>query len=394
MHTKNIGLYIHIPFCKKKCEYCDFKSYAGQEALIDEYIKWLNYEIELVGKSNQADYENGLDKLAVVNTIYIGGGTPSFIEEKHIKEILDAIKKNYVFPINLEEKVEVTIEVNPGTVNEEKLKTYKASGINRLSIGLQETHNGILKNIGRIHTYQDFLETYQTARKVGFDNINVDLMLALPGQSIEDLSESVDRIIKLNPEHISVYSLIIEEGTPFYKKYMNNELKLPEDEIERKMYWLVKKRLEEAGYKHYEISNFAKPGYESKHNLACWNQEEYIGLGVSAHSYTNNLRYSNIDNIPTYVQNLKSGKDYLNLVVHEKQTKESKMKEFIMLGLRKIDGVYIQNFKEKFGENPIYLYRKEFEKLVQEELLEIDGDVIRLTNKGLDLANLVWEEFV
>ena len=394
MHTKNIGLYIHIPFCKKKCEYCDFKSYAGQEALIDEYIKWLNYEIELVGKSNQADYENGLDKLAVVNTIYIGGGTPSFIEEKHIKEILDAIKKNYVFPINLEEKVEVTIEVNPGTVNEEKLKTYKASGINRLSIGLQETHNEILKNIGRIHTYQDFLETYQTARKVGFDNINVDLMLALPGQSIEDLSESVDRIIKLNPEHISVYSLIIEEGTPFYKKYMNNELKLPEDEIERKMYWLVKKRLEEAGYKHYEISNFAKPGYESKHNLACWNQEEYIGLGVSAHSYTNNLRYSNIDNIPNYIQNLKSGKDYLNLVVHEKQSKESKMKEFIMLGLRKIDGVYIQNFKEKFGEHPIYLYRKEFEKLVQEELLEIDGDVIRLTNKGLDLANLVWEEFV
>lgn len=394
MNTKNIGLYIHIPFCKRKCEYCDFKSYAGQEALIDEYIKWLNYEIELVGKSNQADYENGLDKLAVVNTIYIGGGTPSFIEEKHIKEILDAIKKNYVFPINLEEKVEVTIEVNPGTVNEEKLKTYKASGINRLSIGLQETHNEILKNIGRIHTYQDFLETYQTARKVGFDNINVDLMLALPGQSIEDLSESVDRIIKLNPEHISVYSLIIEEGTPFYKKYMNNELKLPEDEIERKMYWLVKKRLEEAGYKHYEISNFAKPGYESKHNLACWNQEEYIGLGVSAHSYTNNLRYSNIDNIPNYIQNLKSGKDYLNLVVHEKQTKESKMKEFIMLGLRKIDGVYIQNFKEKFGENPIYLYRKEFEKLVQEELLEIDGDVIRLTNKGLDLANLVWEEFV
>ena len=394
MHTKNIGLYIHIPFCKKKCEYCDFKSYAGQEALIDEYIKWLNYEIELVGKSNQADYENGLDKLAVVNTIYIGGGTPSFIEEKHIKEILDAIKKNYVFPINLEEKVEVTIEVNPGTVNEEKLKTYKASGINRLSIGLQETHNEILKNIGRIHTYQDFLETYQTARKVGFDNINVDLMLALPGQSIENLSESVDRIIKLNPEHISVYSLIIEEGTPFYKKYMNNELKLPEDEIERKMYWLVKNKLEEAGYKHYEISNFAKPGYESKHNLACWNQEEYIGLGVSAHSYTNNLRYSNIDNIPTYVQNLKSGKDYLNLVVHEKQTKESKMKEFIMLGLRKIDGVYIQSFKEKFGENPIYLYRKEFEKLVQEELLEIDGDVIRLTNKGLDLANLVWEEFV
>ena len=290
--------------------------------------------------------------------------------------------------------VEVTIEVNPGTVNEDKLKTYKASGINRLSIGLQETHNEILKDIGRIHTYQDFLDTYQIARKVGFRNINIDLMLALPGQSIENLSESVDKIIQLNPEHISVYSLIIEEGTQFYKKYINNELQLPEDEVERKMYWLVKHKLEEVGYKHYEISNFAKPGYESKHNLACWNQEEYIGLGVSAHSYTNNIRYSNIDNIPTYMQNLKSGKDYLNLVVHEKQNKESKMKEYIMLGLRKIDGVYIQNFKQKFGENPIYLYREKFEKLVHEDLLEMDGDIIRLTNKGLDLANLVWEEFV
>lgn len=428
MHAKNIGLYIHIPFCKKKCEYCDFKSYAGQEALIDEYIKWLNYEIELVGKSNKADYENGLDKLAVVNTIYIGGGTPSFIEEKYIQEILETIKNNYAFPGESEEKVntldvelkqndkkipnyimsndktiklekdlrnvEVTIEVNPGTVNEDKLKTYKASGINRLSIGLQETHNEILKDIGRIHTYQDFLDTYQIARKVGFRNINIDLMLALPGQSIENLSESVDKIIQLNPEHISVYSLIIEEGTQFYKKYINNELQLPEDEVERKMYWLVKHKLEEVGYKHYEISNFAKPGYESKHNLACWNQEEYIGLGVSAHSYTNNIRYSNIDNIPTYMQNLKSGKDYLNLVVHEKQNKESKMKEYIMLGLRKIDGVYIQNFKQKFGENPIYLYREKFEKLVHEDLLEMDGDIIRLTNKGLDLANLVWEEFV
>lgn len=390
MNQKNIGLYIHIPFCKKKCEYCDFKSYAGKENLIDEYMKWLNYEIKEVGEGNRYDYEEGRDDLAVVKTIYIGGGTPSVIESKHILQIMDCIKENYL----VAEDVEVTIEINPGTVNEEKLITYKKSGINRLSIGLQETHNDLLKTLGRIHSYEDFLTTYQLARDVGFQNINVDLMLGLPGQTIKDLEESLDRIIELNPEHISVYSLIIEENTPFYKKLNENKIILPEDEAERKMYWLTKQKLERAGYIHYEISNFAKKGFESRHNLSCWNQEEYIGFGVAAHSYTNNVRYSNIDKIEEYITNFDSNKQNENFVFHEKQNKESKMKEFMMLGLRKIEGISIQKFKSKFGENPIFIYRKELEKLVEEGLLEIDGDVIKLTNKGLDLANLVWEEFV
>ena len=387
---KNIGLYVHIPFCKRKCEYCDFKSYAGKENLINDYIKWLKYEIKEVGEGNKLDYVNGLDYLAIVKTIYIGGGTPSVIDSKCISQIIETIKANYIIDSN----VEITIEVNPGTITKEKLIDYKNSGINRLSIGLQETHDNLLKGIGRIHLFKDFLNTYNLARNIGFDNINVDLMLGLPNQSIMDLEESLDKIIELKPEHISVYSLIIEEGTPFYDKLRNNKLNLPKDETEREMYWLVKRKLEEAEYIHYEISNFSKRGFESKHNLDCWNQEEYIGFGVAAHSYTNNVRYSNIDDIEKYIKNYEIGNETDNFVFHEKQNKESKMKEFMMLGLRKIQGVKISDFKNKFGDNPIIIFRKELEKLVNEELLEVDRNYIKLTNKGLDLANLVWEEFV
>ena len=305
MNTKNIGVYIHIPFCKKKCEYCDFKSYAGKESIIDDYIKWLKYEIKDVGEENKLDYENKRDQLFIVKTIYIGGGTPSAIDSKYILQILDTVKENYT----IADDVEITIEINPGTINKEKMSDYKNSGINRLSIGLQETHDNLLKAIGRIHSFEDFLNTYHLAREQEFKNINVDLMLGLPHQSIRDLEESLDTIINLNPEHISVYSLIIEEETPFYEKLMNNQLTLPTDEIERQMYWLTKKKLENAGYIHYEISNFAKKGYESKHNLSCWNQEEYIGFGVAAHSYTNNVRYSNIDSIEKYISNYKNGNE-------------------------------------------------------------------------------------
>lgn len=391
MNKKNIGIYIHIPFCKKKCEYCDFKSYVGKENLIDRYIKWVNHELKEVGEGNKIDYENNIDDLIIVKTIYIGGGTPSILPPKYISDILRTVKENYTID---NENLEVTIEVNPGTVDEEKLMEYKKCGVNRLSIGLQATQNRVLNVLGRIHTYNDFLVTYNSARKIGFDNINVDLMLGIPGQSLEDVQESVEKIIKLSPEHISTYSLIIEEGTPFYKKLEKNEINLPGEEIERKMYWLVKRKLEDAGYVHYEISNFAKRGYESKHNLACWNQEEYVGVGAAAHSYTNNVRYSNICEIEEYINNYENDMETNNFEFHEKQTKDSKMKEFMMLGLRKINGIKIQDFKNKFGENPIYLYRKELDKLVNENLLEIDGDVIKLTEKGLDWANLVWEEFV
>lgn len=390
MGTKNIGIYVHIPFCKQKCKYCDFKSYAGKEDLIEQYIKWVNIELKEIGQGNKLDYENGIDDLVNVKTIYIGGGTPSFIHQKYINQIINTIKKDY----QIDNEVEITIEVNPGTVDEEKLKEYISCGINRISIGLQSTDETLLKSIGRIHSYEDFTNTYELARKVGFQNINVDLMIGLPNQTVKDVEKSIEKILLLNPEHISVYSLILEEGTDLYQEVEEKKRKLPDEEIEREMYWFVKRKLEENGYEHYEISNFAKKGFKSKHNLDCWNQEEYIGVGVAAHSYTNNVRYSNIEQIEEYIKNYEQGNVTDNFIFHEKQNKESKMKEYMLLGLRKTKGVQIQNFKNKFGENPIFLYRKELEKLVEEELIEIDGDDIKLTNKGIDLANLVWEEFV
>lgn len=385
-----MGLYIHIPFCKKKCEYCDFISYEGKENLVEKYIECVKHELTEIGEQNRIDYENNLDDLVLVKTVYIGGGTPSFINSKYISELLNVIKNSFI----LDNDVEITLEVNPGTADEYKLKEYKDSGINRLSIGLQETHDRILKNIGRIHTYENFLNTYNLARKIGFNNINVDLMLGLPGQTLLDLNESLDNVIKLNPEHISVYSLILEEGTPLYFKVSNHQVQLPDDELERKMYWKVKEKLQEAGYIHYEISNFAKLGYESKHNLSCWNQEEYIGVGVASHSYTNNVRYSVIENIEEYIKNIDTDNEADNIIFHEKQNKDSKMREYMLLGLRKIEGIKIQEFKNKFEIDPIVLYKNELKKLKDEGLIKIDSNSIKLTNKGLDLANIVWEEFV
>ena len=389
MRRKQIGLYIHIPFCKQKCSYCDFCSYAEKQDLISKYIKCLLQEIKEVGINNRADFENGKDDLFSIKTIYIGGGTPSLIESKYIVQIMEEIKSNF----ELDENVEITIEVNPGTVTLEKLEDYNKAGINRLSIGLQSTHEHLLKEIGRIHTYLDFLDTYRFAREAGFENINVDLMIGLPNQTLAEVQDSIEEIVSMEPEHVSVYSLILEESTPLFKK-VEEGIELPDEELERKMYWTVKQILETNGYNHYEISNFAKQGYESKHNLDCWNQKEYIGFGVAAHSYTNGIRYSNIENLEQYIKNYEEDKTEENLVFHEKQDMEAMKKEYMLLGLRKIDGVSIQEFKIKFVANPVFLYHDKLEKLVNEDLIEIDGDQIKLTNKGLDLANIVWEEFV
>lgn len=391
MKMKDMGLYIHIPFCKSKCKYCDFVSFSNKENLIEKYVDCIKQEIRDIGISNLYDYKDGKDNLITLKTIYIGGGTPSVINSNYIKEIINCVRQN----IKVEDNAEITIEINPGTVDNEKLKTYKEAGVNRLSIGLQSTDNNTLKRIGRIHTYEDFLNTYNIARQLDFKNINVDLMLALPEQTIQELIDGLKKVIDLNPEHISIYSLILEEGTKLYeeiekeKKYV-----LPSDDIERQMYWKTKRMLEDAGYIHYEISNFAKKGFESKHNLSCWNQEEYIGVGAAAHSYSNNVRYSNIDNIEKYISNYEKGRDIDNLIFHEKQNKESKMKEYMMLGLRKIEGVNIHLFKNKFNQDPLSLFKTEIDKLINEKLILIDGSYIKLTDKGLDLANLVWEEFV
>ena len=381
---KKLGIYIHIPFCKQKCFYCDFVSYANQDKYFQKYVQALNKEINNFIDNNEFE----------VQTIYIGGGTPSLIDAKYIEEILRIFEKRNL----LKEVKEVTIEVNPGTVTEEKLRNYKNSGVNRLSIGLQSTEDKILKQIGRIHCYDDFLNTYKMAREVGFKNINVDLMIGLPNQKIIDVKNSLEKIIKLEPEppnHISVYSLIVEENTPIEKMLESGELELPDEELERNMYWYVKNFLELYGYKHYEISNFAKLGNESKHNLDCWNQKEYVGFGVAAHSYIDDVRYGNIGNVEEYIKNCENGEFGKNKVIDEVENDIfSKEKEFMLIGLRKIEGVLIQDFKNKFGENPIFVFKDELKKLVDENLLIVDFDRIKLTNKGLDLANIVWENFV
>jgi len=374
---KSLGLYIHIPFCKKKCAYCDFISFSGKEKLIEEYINSLKKEINNY-KINKQNY--------LIETIYFGGGTPSYIESKYIIDILQELKQKF----NISKSAEITIEINPGTVDEQKLKDYYNSGINRISFGLQSTKSELLKLVGRIHSYSSFLDAYNLARKIGFKNINVDLMIGLPVQTLEDVKKDLERVTELKPEHISVYSLIVEEGTVIEQRINNKELYLPQEELERKMYWKVKNTLEEKGYKHYEISNFAKPRFESKHNLSCWNQEEYIGFGLAAHSYIDNKRYSNAENLEEYNKNDEED----TRTTHEVQTREDKMKEYMLLNLRKIEGVKISDFKNKFVDNPIYLYRESLNKLVTQELIEIDIDSIKLTNKGIDLANIVWEEFI
>lgn len=378
MKKPELGIYVHIPFCKQKCYYCDFISYADLNFKITQYVESLEKEIQEFDFSN---YE--------VTSIYIGGGTPSYIDSKYIKEILNKIyeKINY-------KPIEITIEVNPGTINKHKLEDYKEAKINRLSIGLQSTNNKLLEKIGRIHTYEEFLNTYKLAQEVGFKNINIDLMIGLPNQTIEDLKDSLNKIIQLNPTHISIYSLIVEDGTIISKQLEEKKIELPTDEQERRMYWYAKNTLELNMYNHYEISNFSKKGKESKHNLNCWNQEEYIGFGVASHSYINNIRFSKTASIEDYIKNIQENENEKNIKIEEQQTMQDKRNEFMMLGFRKIEGVNIAKFKEKFIDNPIFLYRDKLNKLSKQKLIEIDLNNIKLTNKGLDLANIVFEEFI
>ena len=403
---KELGIYIHIPFCVKKCYYCDFVSYPDKLDYQKEYIEKIKQEIR---------EEQEVFKDADITTIYIGGGTPSIIDSKYIIEILE-----YLYKFIGKKDREITIEINPGTINKTKLKDYKKAGINRISIGLQSSNDKILKTIGRIHNFEDFLKAYNLVVEEGFENINVDLMLGLPLQTIEDIKQSINEVLnlKLKPKHISIYSLIVEENTQLDKMLDEGKITLPNDEYERKEYAYTKNTLELNGYKHYEISNFAQEGYKSKHNVSCWKQKEYIGLGVAAHSYINGIRFSNTTNLPKYLKNekfeipnekeieeLKKKIDKQNneyklplkigiKTIHEIQNEEDMQNEYMILGLRMLEGVKISEFKQKFVENPIYLFRKELEKLVDEKLIEIDLDNIKLTRKGLDLANIVWEEFV
>lgn len=387
---KEIGLYIHIPFCKSKCYYCDFFSISGDEILQERYIKCLEKELIHYSIENKILNKHKLEKRYFIKTIYIGGGTPSILDEIYIVNIIKTIKENF----EIDKNAEITIEVNPGTVIMEKLKTYREIGINRLSIGLQASQDEMLKQIGRIHTFDQFLDTFNSARRVGFENINVDLMIGLPNQRIGDVEKSLNSVLHLKPEHISIYSLILEEGTRLYEQVNSSEVEMMSDALEREMYWKVRNTLDKYNYIQYEISNYARPGFESRHNLDCWNQKEYIGIGAAASSFIDNVRYSNIKDIKKYISNIECENYSKNFILEETLNKESKMKEFMMLGLRKLEGVNIIEFEKKFNENPIIKYSKDLEKLNKDGLITIIDDNIQLTNRGIDLANLVWEHFI
>ncbi|NOW61454.1 oxygen-independent coproporphyrinogen-3 oxidase [Clostridium saccharobutylicum] len=341
---KEISLYIHIPFCKQKCLYCDFPSYAGKEILIDEYIESLNKEILQKGK----DY--------IISSIFIGGGTPSYLNDDNLNKLLSALNK-----LNLKDDLEFTVECNPGTLNASNLEIMKKYNVNRLSMGLQSTKDNILKNIGRVHNYEQFKENYFLARKIGFRNINVDLMFGLPDQTVNEWKESLEEIVKLNPEHISAYSLIIEEGTCFYDLYEKDKLKLPSEDEERLMYSYTKKILNNHGYHQYEISNFSKAGNECFHNKAYWKCNEYLGLGVSASSFIDKKRIKNIDNIREYIKRINNNESVED-EIHVNDMKDD-IEEFMFMGFRMIEGISIDYFKERFNKNIYEVYKEVIEKI-------------------------------
>lgn len=382
---KKLGLYLHIPFCVKKCAYCDFLSAPADEAAKHSYIEALKKEIASYGK---------IGKEYLVDTIFFGGGTPSILEPELIKELMDAVRENFFLETDGagKETAEITLEANPGTLTKKKLETYLSCGINRLSMGLQSADNRELKCLGRIHTWEDFLENYRQARACGFENINVDLMSALPEQTVESYRTTLEKVISLEPEHISAYSLIIEEGTPFYEAWEKERLLLPEEEEERKMYYLTKELLEKAGYHRYEISNYAKAGKESRHNNKYWMGEDYLGLGLGASSYLKGCRMKNTEALREYEE--KAGS--LESLVIEKQvlSRQEKMEEFMFLGLRRMEGIRKDKFLACFGEDIMGVYGNIIEEQEKNGLIAQDKVGIWLTSRGIDVSNQVMADYL
>lgn len=378
----SLGLYVHIPFCVKKCNYCDFLSAPADDSVQKRYVEALCKEIRSY-KEAVKEYE--------LATIYLGGGTPSVLEISRTEDILRTVRETFCIDNN----AEITTEVNPGTVDLKKLQKYREFGINRLSIGVQSAKEEELKLLGRIHSFEDAKNTVAWAREAGFDNLSLDLMSALPGQSLSDYKENVEAILSLQPEHISSYSLIIEEKTPFYELYAEGKEKedeLPEEETDRAMYAYTKARLQEAGYERYEISNYAKPGHESRHNSSYWTGREYIGVGLGASSLFTNARCHNETDLLTYINDVEAGNDIRREI--ERLTEAEQMEEFMILGLRRMCGVSRSEFLARFGKPLETVYGPALQKLKRQDLITIEEDRIALTELGIDVSNQVFVEFV
>ncbi|MDR1688942.1 MAG: radical SAM family heme chaperone HemW [Clostridiales bacterium] len=361
------GIYIHIPFCVSKCNYCNFLSFTGKE------------NIELYKNALIAEIKNSSKQITLTETIYIGGGTPTSIPLNYLTEIIGAIVS---YP--LAEGLEFTAEANPGTVNYEVLRTLRNAGVNRLSFGLQTTHNSLLKNLGRIHTYAEFEQNYFTARQAGFTNINVDLMYALANETADHLKRDIARIISLCPEHISAYPLTIEENTPF------ENLKPADDSLVLQMFDIIKNELKKAGYNHYEISNFAKDGFASKHNLAYWQRKNYLGMGLGAHSFFNGRRFSNTEDLNEYIAAFGELKKLRHTSVFIEKT--DAMEEFFFLGLRVREGIALAAFLKEFGVPAYSVFGAGIKKMIDYKLLQESGGRLFLTDNGINLSNRVFTE--
>lgn len=425
-----VSAYIHVPFCKQKCLYCDFNSFAAYENHMDSYFDALQTEIILTGAaidkaiSNdknedfQEDLNENNEKLPTqsslgykaakscyknLKTIFIGGGTPSYVPPEHISKTLKILEDTF----GLAPGCEITIECNPGTLDKIKIESYHKAGINRISLGLQSTSDRILNNIGRIHTLKDFEKSLNLVREAGFDNINIDLIAGLPGQTVEDFTDTIRRVISYNPSHISIYSLILEPGTPFYEHYHDKTEYLPSDDDERKMYWTGVDLLKSNGYNQYEISNFAKPGFECRHNILCWETNEYFGFGAGAHSYIGDYRYSNECDIEKYIHKIELHPENTEVkfdknesykifpAISEKTflTMEEKEKEFFLLGFRMTKELTEERFYNLF-KSDMNKYSPILEKLVNKGYIRKSRNGYKLTDYGIDFANQIFIEFV
>lgn len=371
---KSIGLYIHIPFCIKKCNYCDFLSFdykdeETQQAYIDALI-------EEIKQAKGRGYS--------VDSIFIGGGTPSLIDTNSISRVLNEI----YLVFNVELDAEITIESNPKTLSSEKLLAYQRMGINRLSIGAQSLNNELLGVLGRSHSSEDFINNYLEARDSGFDNINIDLMFAIPGQTMANWADTLEQTLELKPEHISFYSLQLEEGTRFYDMFKEGKLDYIDDDTDRQMYHHAITMIKEHGYWHYEISNASKPGFECRHNLKYWSMGDYLGLGLGAHSYLEGWRFRNQGDINTYINKIYRPKEiYQN-------RREDDICEYIITGMRKIGGISLKDFENRYGVSFHHLYESIMGKHLNDGLLELDRDYLKFTAKGIDVSNKVLVDFV
>ncbi|MGI5828244.1 MAG: radical SAM family heme chaperone HemW [Patescibacteria group bacterium] len=369
-----LNLYLHFPFCRSKCHYCGFFSQVDKGQEIPAYVNALRQEI--INSSRLADRYR-------VCTIYFGGGTPSLLSSETIKEIIKSICKYFI----VEKEAEITLEANPESLTERKLAGYFKAGINRLSLGLQAWQDELLTYLGRGSMQKDFIDAFKSARAIGFRNINVDLIFAIPNQTLNQWQTTLKKVTALEPEHISCYSLELDNSSVIGKLHSQGKFKTTDEVLDREMYVLAKEMLKDSGYHHYEISNFSKAGYECKHNLSFWQYQPYLGLGAGAHSFFKDKRFSNICNVHQYIEESLSGKLAFNsgkLINNRQQISEA-----IMLGLRLISGLDIKQFKQRFGKNIFTLYGQNLRLLIQAELIKYDGNVLKLTNKGIDLSNQV-----